>query len=131
MRTKEIAAELGMSVDTVKQDLREARRSNLISAARDQIAGLVPKAIATLEWHLDQGDKDVALVVLEGLGVIGKHMQVSLAPPTPDNGGTFYEFRERVLKAKSAGNETVIDADRGPAALLSAVVDTTGEAARS
>jgi hypothetical protein len=128
-RTADIAKEMNLGIDTVKKDLQEARRSNLIVAARDQILTLVPKAIATLEAHLDLGDKDMALLVLEGLGVIGKHMQVTMTPLASPKEDTFYEFRARVLQTKSAGNAPVATDHAGqPAQSLGPVVDAEIEA---
>lgn len=131
MRTTEIAKELRIGVETVRSDLKEARRSNLIVAARDQIMLLVPKAIATLEAHLDNGDKDVALLVLEGLGVIGKHMQITMASPLGAKEDTFYEFRARVLQTKQAGTSPVVEADPRPTAQITgAIVDAEIETSR-
>ena len=123
-RTADIAKEMNLGIDTVKKDLQAARRSGLITAARDQIITLVPKAIATLEAHLDLGDKDVALLVLEGLGVIGKHMQITMEPSSGVREDTFYEFRARVLQTKSAGTAPVATNNAGqPAQSLGPVVD--------
>jgi hypothetical protein len=130
-RTKAIAEELNISVHTVNKELNEARRGNLIVVARDQVARLIPKAIATLEAHLDMGDKDIALLVLEGLGVIGKHMQVTVAPPSGGREDTFYEFRARVLQTKQAGSETVAATQPRPAAQIAGpIVDAEIETGR-
>lgn len=120
-KAKAIAEELNLSVATVKKDLAEARRSNMILAAQEKVLGLVPKAIAALDAHLEAGDKDVALVVLEGLGIIGKHVQISFALPQP-GGGTFEEFRDGVIKAKQAGSSQVADGGR-ERALLGPIID--------
>jgi len=105
-KAKQIAEELDISVGMVRSDLAAARRADLLLASRDKIQSLVPKAIAALEAHLEEGDKDVALLVLEGLGVIGKHVQVQMLAPTTGPGEvTYAEFRARVVSAKPSGDQ--------------------------
>lgn len=105
-KAKLIAEELKISIATVKSDLIEARRSGMVMAARDTLVNMVPKALAVLDTHLEAGDKDVALVVLEGLGIIGKNMLITMVPPGTAREDTFYEFRARVLQTKQAGSST-------------------------
>jgi hypothetical protein len=124
----EIAKEMQMSVRTVRTDLQEARRSEMLLAARDRVQTLIPKAIAVLEAYLEDGDKDVALVVLEGLGVIGKHIQVNVTP-TPPTGG-FNEFRQRIIDQQSAAAGAAPDlASDRVAVEVGPVIDAEVEAA--
>lgn len=124
-KAQQIAKELQISVATVKTDLQAARQSSMVAAARDQLVGMIPKALAVLDTHLDSGDKDVALVVLEGLGIIGKHMQVSMLPAMPNGAESYEVFRARVIGAKPstdpppAANRSERSAFAGP------VIDAT------
>lgn len=104
-KAKDIAEELNLSINMVRTDLAAARRGDMLLAARDRIQSLIPKAIAALEVHLEEGDKDVALLVLEGLGVIGKHVQVSMMPPAGPGEESYEVFRARVVRNQSSGNQ--------------------------
>jgi hypothetical protein len=126
-RATEIAKELQISLGTVKSDLMEARRADTIVAARDLLVGMIPKALAVLDHHLDEGDKDVALVVLEGLGVIGKHMQVSIMPPTQTGVDSYEVFRARIIRAKETGTTVPTEGGNQRAIIAGSVVDAEVE----
>lgn len=98
MKAKEIAAELQVSMATVKKDLAEARRNDLIFAAREKLTNLLPKALAALEAHLEMGDKDVAIIILEGLGLLGKNVQVQMMTPAASGEDSIDRFRARVCR---------------------------------
>jgi hypothetical protein len=95
-----IAKELGVSTKTITQDIAMARQATTILAAREYLSSVVPKALAVLEAHLENGDKDVALVMLEGLGLLGKNVNLNFNVPTTPGQETFESFRQRVTKAR-------------------------------
>jgi phage-related baseplate assembly protein len=132
VKAAEIAKELNTSLATVKTDLLEARRSGMVMVARDRLVGMIPKALAVLDTCLDDGDKDVALVVLEGLGIIGKHMQITMATQVAAGTESFDVFRARVIRAKETTDSTPTPGS-GFRAIATAgpIIDAVTEAASS
>mgnify|MGYP001594411473 FL=1 len=131
LKAKEIAEELHLSVGKVRQELAIARRADLLLAARDRVQQLVPKAIAALEAHLEAGDKDIALLVLEGLGVIGKHVQLTFVPVPAAGADTFDAFRARILQTQSPGHQASHPGAGEQLALSGPVIDAQVEAVAS
>lgn len=72
----QIAKAFGVSQDVVYSELKEAQRKQLHTKAVAYISyNLMPKALAVFAAALDKGDKDIAIRVLEGLGILGKGNQ--------------------------------------------------------
>jgi len=77
--TSQIAAAFQVSETTVNTELREAQRKQLHGKAVAFISHtLMPKALAVMAAALDRGDKDIAVKVLEGLGILGRGNQPGL-----------------------------------------------------
>lgn len=76
---EEIAAKLGITVQAVEARLIKARKEGLLSTA-EEITGmlkhrLVPKAMETLNYHLDQRSEESAIATLKGAGVLVSHQR--------------------------------------------------------
>jgi len=76
---EEIAAKLGVTVQTVEGRLVKARKEGLLSTT-EEIHGmlkhrLVPKAMDTLNYHLDQKSEESAIATLKGAGVLVSHQR--------------------------------------------------------
>ena len=125
----EIAKEFGLSVTTISKDLAYAREQGYVTIARDHVVGLVPKALAVLEAHLEENaDKDIAMKILEGVGVLGKSVRIST--DLPPNTESFEMWRAKIVR-KAVSTVDSADGQEGDgAAAIGAlpIIDTTAEA---
>lgn len=99
-KIEEIAKEFGLATATTGALLKEAERRSLITVARDKVLTLVPKAIAVVDTHLEEGDKDVGLEVLKGVGLLGRNnggINVNLGSGT-DGEETFEAWRLKISR---------------------------------
>lgn len=106
---KEIQAKFGISRQTVYRSLTMAQRRAFQDHAIDRIAEeLLPKALAAFDLALDQGNVEVAGKIFEGLGILGKNVNVQLAPAA---GGTetIEEFRARIIRRTSGPDPDTSD----------------------
>lgn len=94
-----IAADFHLSPNTASKILKDAERRNMITVARDKVLQLVPKALAVVDYHLEEGDKDVGLEVLKGTGLLSRQggvaAEVPLAPGESEE--TFVAWRRRIV----------------------------------
>lgn len=98
IRMADIQKEFNISRPTAYRQLRKARESGYLDSAKDQLVGLLPKAIAVLDIHLEQNlDKEVAMKVLEGLGLLNKNVKVEQISGTTGT-ETFEMFRSRLTR---------------------------------
>jgi DNA-binding CsgD family transcriptional regulator len=105
----EIQKRFGISRMTVYRSLTMAQRRAFQDHAIDAIIeDLLPKALAAYDIALDAGDTEVATKVIEGLGILGKHVTVATTP----QGGTvetFEEYRARIVRRTAAPGEPSSD----------------------
>lgn len=107
-KIKEIAEEFNLAVSTTGNLLKEAERRSLITVARDKVLTLVPKAIAVVDAHLEEGDKDVALETLKGVGLLGRRDGLAelMGSAGPADGEESFEaFRVRITRKGGATSE--------------------------
>ena len=94
---QQITDEFNIGRTTFYRALAQSRRENMLEQAKDAILGLIPKAIQAYDAALSKGDTDVATAVLEGAGVIGKHMFLT-PPPGSETDVTFTQLRARIIR---------------------------------
>lgn len=70
MKIKEVAKEFNLSLSRTATLLSRARRAGYREIAGDKLLMLLPKAVAVVDTHLTMGDKDVAMEVLKGVGLL-------------------------------------------------------------
>ena len=96
----DIAKSVGLSPSTIRNELRWAERQGHFEKAQDRLFRLLDKAVDVYEQALDdregvRGDPIVAGKIIEGAGVLGKH--VTVTGPGGDDGSreTFEVWRAR------------------------------------
>lgn len=95
-----IAKQQGVSTDLIRRELRWAARQGHFDKAQDRLFQLLNKAVDVYEQALDdkstvRGDKDVARDLLNGAGVLGKHLTVSPGGGDGADRETFEVWRAR------------------------------------
>ncbi len=97
---RDIATRSGVSDRLVSQELRWAEREGHFDKAQDRLFKLLDKAVDVYEQALEdrsavKGDKDVARDLLNGAGVLGKHVLVNGGGGDNPNRETFDVWRAR------------------------------------
>lgn len=110
---KEIQEQFGISRMTVHRSLTAAQKRAFQDFAIDKsLELLVPKALAAVSVKLDEGDAELGLEVLKGLGIFGKHVNVEQHV----SGGTvetFEQLRTRIVRKTGVGADSP-ERDRDP-----------------
>lgn len=75
-RITTIANEVGITRPTVYKILKESNIDELLESGRLGIARLIPKAIDVVDQRLTKGSESAAFGVLNGIGVLGKDIQL-------------------------------------------------------
>lgn len=120
MSTKEMAKVAGLGVETVKAEVKWAKRQHCFEGAQDRLYGLLDQAAQVYEQALTNknavtGDKEVARDLLNGLGLLGKHATLSIEPPSEAGRETFEVWRARFSRPAHAAGPAGLPAgaDRG------------------
>jgi hypothetical protein len=106
---KEIQERFGISRMTVHRALTAAQKRAFQDFAIDKtLEELVPKALAAVCMKLDEGDSELAVEVLKGIGIFGKHINLEQR----FSGGTvetFEQLRTRIVRKSGGDGATVTD----------------------
>lgn len=107
-KMEEIAAEFNISRATAYRALSQARREGMYEQAKDWVmTRLLPKALAVYDNALDNMDTEIARDVLQGLGIVGRHVHIVTKQVDPAE-----DFDEwRLKKAKAIDAQVVVNPD--------------------
>jgi hypothetical protein len=94
----EIAREFQVAEQYAGKLISDAAKRSLIATARDKVLTLVPKAIAVIDTHLEEGDKDVGLEVLKGVGLLGRNNTIIDLGPAEGAEETFEAWRIKLTR---------------------------------
>ncbi len=126
----DIAKREGVSAQLVHQELRWAERAGHFDKAQDRLFTLLDKAVDVYEQALEdrsavKGDKDVARDLLNGAGVLGKHVMVSGGGGDDPHRETFDVWRARFSRPAHP-----LSVAGGPAGALPRVAESDQPAER-